>query len=441
MKNIKKIYEFKNFLLLWLGQSLSQMGSGMTSFALILWAYQKQGTAMSVALLSVFSYLPYVLVSIFAGALIDKFNKKRILLICNSVAAICLLCVFYLMSFGMLKVWYLYIINFILGSADAFEVPVTKATITLMVKEEYYTTVSGLRSLSNSIISVFSPVLATTLVVAVGFKVIFTIDFISFVIAFLNLLMLVKIPREYNEEKNEETNILNESLQGFIYLKKNKGFLYLIIYMAVINFISSVTFLNILPAMILARTSNNEKILSLVSGAIGIGGIVGGLLVTIFKLSKNKVKIIAISSALSFVLWDVLLGVGKIPFVWIFSAFVGNLPIPFLNAAENYLLMSKIPKSIQGRIFSIRGALQFSTVPIGYLVGGLLADKIFEPLMLNSEEARNIFGYFVGVGKGSGMALMFIITGILGFILSFMLYNNKYIRNLENDETSCNFER
>lgn len=162
--NIRKLSVLKNFLLLWSGQSLSQMGSTMTSFALIIWAYQKQGTAMSVALLSVFSYLPYVLVSIFAGALIDNFNKKRILLICNTVATICSLSTFCLMFFGKLQVWNLYVINFILGFMNAFESPVSKSVITLIVPKEHYTRTSGLRSLSDSIISVFSPILATTLV-------------------------------------------------------------------------------------------------------------------------------------------------------------------------------------------------------------------------------------------------------------------------------------
>lgn len=128
------------------------------------------------------------------------------------------------------------------------------------------------------------------------------------------------------------------------------------------------------------------------------------------------------------------MGIGRTPFVWIFGAFAGNLPIPFLNAAENYLLMSKIPKVIQGRIFSIRGSLQFITMPIGYLAGGLLADKVFKPLMLHSEKARSVLGRVVGVGNGSGMALMFIITGISGFVLSVIAYNDTYIKKLESNE-------
>jgi len=430
--NIKKILSLKNFLLLWSGQTLSQMGSSMTSFALIIWAYQKQGTVMSIALLSVFSYLPYVLVSFFAGALIDRLNKKKIMLTCDAIATICSLCAFSLLFFGMLDVWHLYVINVVSGFMNAFQAPASKVVTTLIVPKEHYTRVSGLRSLSDSVISVFSPILATTIISLLGISIVFVIDFMTFVIAFLSLLLLVKIPYKVTEAKDSfKANIIKESLQGYDYLKENKGFLYLILFISGINFLASIAFFNVLPAMILTLSGNNEKILGLVTGAVGVGGIVGSLLVTICRPPKSHVKAIFISAALSYLLCDLLLGIGKTPLMWTFAAFAGNLPIPFLNASENYLLMSKIPQDIQGRIFSIRGSLKFITMPAGYLIGGLLSDKVFEPLMAYSQRAQQLFGGIVGVGKGSGMALIFIITGILGFSFSVISYSNKHIRRLD----------
>ncbi|MDP4146057.1 MAG: MFS transporter [Bacillota bacterium] len=431
--NFREILKLKNFLLLWVGQSLSQLGSSITSFALNIWIYQEKKEAMSVALLSFFSYLPYALVGIFAGALIDKFQKKKLLLICDSVSAMCTLSIFCLMYFGALHLWTLCVINVAAGFMNALKSPALKAGTALIVPKESYTTVSGLNSLSDSIISVFRPVLATCIVSIAGIKAVFIIDFITFVIAVLSLLILVQFPSEGRicGEAQSKYNLITEGLQGFIYLKENKGFLYLIFFMAGINFLAAITFFNILPAMILARTSNNENILGLVSGSIGLGGIVGGLLVTVLKPAKNKVKTIFISSALAFLLCDIPLGAGRAAFIWIFAAFIGSLPIPFLNAAENYLLMTKIPSNIQGRIFSLQGSLVYITVSVGYVLGGLLADKVFEPLMLHSEKTAHLLGYLVGGGKGSGMALMFIITGILGGSLSIAAYFNKDIRSLE----------
>ena len=435
MKNLKtKDISLKNFFLLWSGQSLSQLGSSMTSFALIIWAYKQQGTVMSIALLSVFSYLPCVLISLFAGSIIDRFQKKKILLICDTIAAMCTLFAFVAIYFGVLQVWHLYFINAISGAMNAFQSPVSKVIITLIVPKEQYVRVSGLRSLSDSIITVFNPILATTIISFFGIDTIFVIDLTTFLIAFLSLLLLVKIPKSITPEEGKsftKLNLINESLQGFGYLKKNIGFLYLMLFMGGINFLAAMAFYSVLPAMVLSRTSGNEQILGLVNGAVGVGGIVGSLLVSIIKPTKNKVKMIFISAALSFLLCDIFLGIGRNPYIWVLAAFAGNLPIPFLNAAENSLLQTKIPTDILGRIFSIRGSIQFITLPIGYLAGGFLADSVFEPLMRNSVKAQSLLGYIVGSGKGSGMALIFVITGITGFTLSIISSKNRYIRELD----------
>jgi MFS family permease len=433
MKNIKiKELYLKNFFLLWSGQSLSQLGSSMTGFALIIWAYKQQGTVMSIALLSVFSYLPCILISLFAGPIIDRFQKKKIMLICDTVAAMCTLFAFAAICFGILQVWHLYFINAVSGAMNAFQSPVSKVVITLIVPKEHYVRVSGLRSLSDSIISVFNPVLATTIMSFYGIETVFVIDLLTFFIAFLSLLFLINIPKSTTPVGSfTGSNLIKESLQGFDYLKKNIGFLYLMLFMAGINFLAAMAFFSVLPAMVLSRSSGNEQILGLVNGAIGVGGIVGSILVTIIKPTKNKVKTIFVSAALSFLLCDIFLGIGRNPYIWILAAFAGNLPIPFLNAAENSLLQTKIPTDILGRIFSIRGSVQFITLPIGYLAGGFLADRVFEPLMHNSVKAQSLLGYIVGSGKGSGMALIFVITGVTGFALSIISSKNRYIRELD----------
>ncbi|MBU3179322.1 MFS transporter [Clostridium estertheticum] len=243
MKNfiIKTIMPLKNFLLLWSGQSLSQLGSAMTSFALIIWAYKKQGTVMSISLLSVFSYLPYVIVSLFAGAVIDRFQKKKTMLVCEAIATICSFCAFILISGHNLQIWHLYLINSVSGFMNAFQLPAVKVSIKLIVTKENYTRISGLQSLSDSTISIFTPILATTIVSFWGINIIFAVDLITFIIGFLLLLFYVKIPLT-NIAKDPslvKSNFIRESLQGFSYLNKNKCLLYLMFFMAGINFIAS----------------------------------------------------------------------------------------------------------------------------------------------------------------------------------------------------------
>lgn len=425
------ISSLKSFITLWLGQSISQFGSSMTGFALIVWVYQTQGTVMSTALLSVFSYVPCIFVSFFAGAIIDRLHKRSILLVCDSIAAACTLCAFLLILSGNIQVWHLYIINAVSGVMNAFQMPASKVSITLIVPGEHYARASGLRSLSDSLISVLNPVIATFLMSFWGINIIFVIDLSTFVIAFLSLVLFVKIPSTPVPEVKCPWHkmLIRQSREGLNYLKHNKGLLYLMLFMAGINFIAAITFFNILPAMILSRSGNNERILGIVSAAIGLGNVAGSLAVTA-RPPKNRIKTIFTAAALSFLLCDTFIGTGRNVLVWVMAAFIGNIPIPILCAAESSFLHKEIPVEIQGRIFSLRGTFQFVTIPCGYLAGGFLADKFFEPLMSSSFGIQYL-SKLVGGGKGSGMALMFVITAVLGVFLSLFAYGNKEIKGLE----------
>src|SRR3989339_93891 len=166
----------KDFFLLWSGQLLSKLGSSMTSFALIIWVYKTENTVMSATLLSVFSYLPYVLVSFLAGLIIDRFSKKKVLIFCDSVAALCTLCAFILILTGTLELWHLYLINFVSGFMNAFQDPASKVACTKIVPEKYYTKTNGLQSLSDSIISILTPVLATVILSLFGINMILIIN-------------------------------------------------------------------------------------------------------------------------------------------------------------------------------------------------------------------------------------------------------------------------
>lgn len=430
--NTTIITHLKYFLILLGGQSISQLGSSMTSFALIIWAYENKGTVMSISMLGVCTYLPYILVSIFAGTFIDKWNKKVVMLFSDSIAAICTLCVLILYYLAILKLWNIYIINTLIGFMNAFQSPAYNVAVTLIVSKEQYNRISGLQSLCNSFITTFTPVFATAIISFSGIKAILIIDLITFSVAFSSLLVFIKIPN--NKEENygpKGYSFFYECKKGFLYLLQEKGILYLIVFMSIINLLASMADSSVLPAMILSRTNNNKVLLGFVTSAIGVGGIVGGIIVTIIKPPKSKVKTIFNSCALSFLLSDVLLGGSQNIYIWILAAFAGNIPIPFLNGSEMSILRTKIPVNIQGRVFAIRSAIQFSTIPLGYLLGGILSDKVFEPLMLKSKLMQQTMGKIVGTGKGSGMAMIFLIIGITGFLLSITFKKNTKIKELD----------
>ena len=170
--------------------------------------------------------------------------------------------------------------------------------------------------------------------------------------------------------------------------------------------------------------------LGIVNACMGIGGIIGGLLVSVKKESRKKANMIYISAAVSFLLGDLTMAVGRNVFFWSFAAFAASLPIPFITAEQNVILYKKIPEKIQGRVFAVRNAVQYSTIPFGILLGGYLADYIFEPFMRSDTGIVSFLEILVGNGAGSGMAVMFLCTGVCGFAMSILSLRSKKIQKL-----------
>lgn len=421
---------FKRYIIFWLSQALSQLGSSMTGFALILWAYTKNNSAMTVSLMSFFNYVPYIIVSLFAGTFVDSHSKKKIMLVCDSIAAVCSVAIFALSMGDQLQIWNIYVVNFVIGFMNAFQGPASSVAIGKVVPKDKMAQVSGMNSFSSNLVAVLSPVLAASLFAMGGLRLIITIDLLSFSFAFCVLLFVLKIPED-TPQKTEKKSMFAGCAEGFRYLKGNRGIFMIIITMALLNFFSRLTYENILSPMILSRSGNDSVALGVVNAVMGIGGIIGGIIVSTGKVKGSSAKMIYFSALFSFLLGDLMMGAGRNVIVWSFAGMAASLPIAFINAGQMVILYQYVPEKIQGRIFAVRNALQFSTIPLGILLGGILADYVFEPFMRTDNPVTHILQMLVGAGAGSGMAVMFLCTGILGALFSFVSYNQKDIRNLD----------
>ncbi len=418
MKKINILFELRSFLILWGSQAISSLGTAMTNFALIIWAYNQQGTASSIALLSVCSYLPSILFCFVAGTLADRWNKKKIMLVSDFVAALGTSTVLLLYCTGNLEIWHLYVINFILSFMNAFQNPATYVAVSLITPKEHYIRASGMQAFSNSLVTILTPALATAVLAFGGIQIVLCIDLLTFAIAFTVLLLFIKMPEVPLNNTEKEESFFKSCFSGLSFLREHRPIWKIILFFSFINLLASMAGNSIMPAMILARTGNNQVALGMVSSSIGIGALVGSVLVTLIKPAKSKTKVIFLSCAVSFLLCDILWGLGRNVEIWVFAAFAGNLPLPFLNANITTIMRTKVPIEMQGRVFSTRDTFQFITIPIGLFLGGFLADHIFEPLMLKVSPVQQILSNLVGTGKGSGMAVIFLITGVVGFSVS-----------------------
>ena len=423
---------FIRYIIFWLSQALSQLGSSMTAFALVSWAYTRSGSAMTVSLMSFFNYVPYIIVSLFAGAFVDNHSKKKIMLVSDSIAAFCSLVMLALSAADGLQIWHIYLINFTIGFMNAFQGPASSVAIGKIVPKEKLAQVSGMNSFSGNLVTVLTPVLAAALFAVGGLKLILVIDLCSFVFAFLILLLVLRIPEDV-QQKQARKSVFDGCAEGFRYLYGNRGILMIIITMALLNFFSRLTYENILSPMILARSGNNSVALGVVNAVIGIGGIIGGIIVSTGKVKGNSVRMIYVSALFSFLFGDVMMGVGRNTIAWSFAGLAASLPIAFINAGQMMILYKYVPDKMQGRIFAVRNALQYSTIPAGILLGGFLADYVFEPFMKTEKSFAQMLHRIVGMGTGSGMAVMFLCTGLFGAIFSFISYRQKVIRNLDTE--------
>lgn len=412
---MKKEYkELKSYLMLWSTQSLSTLGSGMTSYALVLWLYLQSGSALKTALLSICSYTPYVIMSIFAGALSDRWNKKRTMLICDLIAAFSTITVFVLIRTDSLSTSHLYILNAINGLMNTIQQPASEIATTLLIPKKYYQKTSGLRSFSQSLNSILTPILATMIFSFAGIEFVIAVDLITFVIAFLTLWLFIVIPEKQYEEKKKE-NLLTSAYTGLKWLKYNPLILTLILFLASINLVAS-AYNAALPAMILSKSNGGETVLGAVNSCVGIATLCGSIFVMLFPAPKNRVKMICVSLFISMSTENFMLAFGNTPLIWCVAAIFGWIMIPFMNANMDVIFRNTIPLNMQGRVYSCRNTLQFFTIPVGYLLGGFLVDKVCEPFMAGQSK-ENLLVQLFGEEKGSGAAMLFFIMGIVGVMI------------------------
>ncbi len=411
----KRVYELRNFYILWSTQGLSQLGSAMTNFALTLWLYQTTGSALQTALLSISSYAPYVLMSIFAGALSDRWDKKKTMLVCDTLAALCTISVFILLKTGLLCVWHLYLLNVINGLMNTVQSPASDVAITMITPKKYYQKTSAMRSFTGSLITILHPMLATSLYALGGMNAVIAADLCTFLIAFFALLLFVKIPVVSTSLSRKKETLLMSVKDGLKCLNQNRMVLLLILFLAGVNLVAS-GFDVALPAFILPRENGGEAILGIVTSFAGIAMLVGSLIASITPAPKDRIRLIVITMLFSLTTDNFLMSLTRSPIVWCIAQILGYLPVPLMNTSLDVIVRTTIPTEMQGRVYSCRNTLQFFTIPVGFFFGGWMIDEIYEPLMERVSTESILAGMF-GVGKGSGAGLMIFTLGLLGMMI------------------------
>ncbi|MBI4927278.1 MAG: MFS transporter [Anaerolineae bacterium] len=417
------------FIILWLGQLVSLFGTAMSRFGLTIWAYQQTGQVTTLALMGFFNSLAYVLFSPLAGVVADRYSRKWVIILADLGAGLVTLGLLLLYRAGGLQIWHLYLGGVITNALGAFQEPAFGASVSMLVPRNQLTRANGMLSLANDGAHMFAPMLAGALLLPLGIGGIMTIDVVT-CLAAVTTVLLVTIPQPVQSRATTPRGFANLSF-GFRYISRHVGLLGILLIFTGINFFAAVTYFGVMPAMILSRSGGNAAVLGLVQSVLGIGGVAGGALLTLWGGPKNRVKGFLLSTAASFLLGDLLFAIGRSPAAWVGAAFASAVFLPFLLSCYEAIWQSTVPHDVQGRVFSAKNMLQIGSMPLGYLMAGFLADRIFEPAMQPGGLLADSLGWLVGTGPGAGMGLMFALTCVLGTGLCLLGLAFPAVRNVE----------
>lgn len=429
MNKLSTIKEHKSFLLLWSSQTVSELGTAMTDYALIIWAYQKTGMASSVTLLTFCAFLPTILFRFIAGAYVDRRNKKRIMLAADMIAALGSLLVLGLYSGAVLEIWHLYLINIILSFMNSFQESASFVAISLIVPEKHYTRIGGLQGISGSIVSILAPALGSILLVIGGLDLVLICDLVSFGIAFIVLIFLVKIPEPEHDKKKDDEPIIKSCADGIKFLCDNKAMLRLTLFIAVVNLLAKLGNDGLLAPFILGKSGNDQRILGMVQTATSVGILIGSIMMTVLKPVKKKSRLIFVCCAFIYFA-EVVMSLSSHPAVWSITNLAGYAAAVIVGANQTAILRGKVPIEMQGRVFSAHDTIMNCTNPLGLLLSGFLADYVFEPFMKTESPLQSFLAGFFGDGTGSGIAVMFFTVGVIGMVISITRLRKSVYRDL-----------
>ncbi len=419
------------FSIVWIGQIFSLLGTSMTGFAMTIWAYEKTESATALALVGFFFVAPMLIAAPFAGALVDRSNRKLMMMLSDIASGIATLVVLILYSTGRLEIWHLYITGAFQGVFQSFQWPAYSAAISTMIPKEQYGRANGMLSLAETASNIFAPVLAGALLGFIGVTGILTIDLITLTIAVCALLLVfVPQPKITEEGLKAKGSLLKEAGFGFWYILHRPPLLALQLLFMVGNFMVGVPGA-VMAAMILASTGNDPKVLAFIFSAGSVGGVVGGLVMSAWGGPKRRAYGVIFGWMASSLLGTVLMGLANTFVVWATASFFSMFFIPIINGSNQALWQAKVPPDLQGKVFSIRRLIAWFVSPLAMLVAGPLADKYLEPGMQSNTLLAYTFGPLVGVAPGAGMSLMFIFGGLAAFGVACIGYMIPVLRNAD----------
>ena len=409
---------FKIYLLIWLGTFISEIGTGMTSFALGIYIYQLTGQAASSALVTLCAFLPGLLMTPLAGILADRYDRRLLMALGDGLSGLGVLWIYFSLQTSQPS-----LLNICLGAAissvfSALVNPAFRATISDLVPEDQISKATGLSQINGIARYLISPSLAGLILARGTIGQILLIDFSTIFVTVICSLIArrhIKTPR-----KSTPHPFWSEFIRGFQIIHEKRGIWLLVFFLGTVEIL--------LSPMILGFASSQEVGWTMAVSSSGM--LLGGLILGIFSIKRHFHLILSLSLGL---LGIFMAGMGsKENLVWIcFFGFLLFMSLPFANTAIDYLIRLNIDKSEQGKAWGTIGIISQFGYVIAYASMGWVADSFFKPLLLPKGALSTWLGSIIGIGSGRGYGLLLILAGFCISISALFLYRQPAIKELE----------
>ncbi len=421
---------WRTFLLIWLANTVSTVGSGLTGFVLGYWVYQQTGSATQFALIAACTSLPGILLLPFAGAVVDRHDRRVVMIAADLGAALCTGALAVLYAAGALEVWHIWLATALSSACSAFMLPANAAIVPLLVPKAQLGRANGLSQTGNAL-GIIAPVIAGFLVGRVGVAGVMAIDLATFLLA-AAVFLAVRVPRPAASAEGARArgSVFRQAAFGWSYLRRHRALFWLMMLFGLTNFFVATVSVLVMP-LILSFTT--VAVAGVLYGCGGAGMVAGGLAMSAWGGPKRRIHGVLGFMALGG-LALALHSLAPSPLLIAFAAPLYLCTIPIVSGSSTAILQARVPGDVLGRVFATASMLARLSAPLAYFLAGPLADRVFEPAMAPGGALAGSFGRWIGTGEGRGIALMFLFSGVACMAAAGAAWLSPRLRHVEDAE-------
>jgi DHA3 family macrolide efflux protein-like MFS transporter len=422
----------QTFTIIWFGQLVSTIGSYITAFAFTLWIWDMTGSATALAMVGFFSQLPSIPVTLVAGVIVDRWNRKHLMILGDSIAILSTVGIGVLHLTDHLHLWHLYLAASLNGGFGQIQHLAYQASISSLVPSSHLTRANSMNASVHYGSVIVGPAFAGVLYPLVGLAGILLIDGLTFGVA-IATLFYTSIPQPPPQPTPPNETRFGELTVGFHTVWRRPDLRSLLLISTLFWFFHD--FGNALyDPMILARSGGSSQVLASTATAAGVGGVLGAIVLSVWGGPKRAINGMFwgfVGAGIS----KTLFGLGRSPQVWIPAQFCSSLNFPLLGSCETALWMQNISPVMQGRVFAANALVGQGVSAIATFIAGPLADRVFEPLLQSGHPLAKLFAPITGTEAGAGMAVLYVMSsiglisvGLSGYLLKHRVLSGKDLR-------------